>query len=141
MYYILWSRPYLILITAAIAATFGLIGLTLTAVGLFGVVSSGAKRRTREVGIKIALGANARDVIWSVVGRGARFAIFGLVTGVVAATGAAMLVRSFIFGIQPIDPVTFLAVPGLLLAVSALAAYLPARRAARTNPVEALQAE
>lgn len=131
--------PYTL--TAAIAAIFGLIGLTLTAVGLFGVVSSGAKGRTREVGIKIALGANARDVIWSIVGRGARFTVFGLAIGVVAATGAAILVRSFIFGIRAIDPITFLAVPLLLLLVSGLAAYLPARQAARIDPVEALRAE
>ena len=131
--------PYTL--TAAIAVTFGLIGLTLTAVGLFGVVTSGAKGRTREVGIRIALGANARDVIWNIVGRGARFTMFGLAIGVLAAIGAAVLVRSFIFGIRAIDPVTFLAVPVLLLVVSAVAAYLPARRAAQINPVEALRAE
>ena len=70
-----------------------------------------------------------------------RFTMFGLATGVLAATGAAMLVRSFIFGIRAIDPITFLAVPLLLLAVSGLAAYLPARRAAMIDPVEALRVE
>jgi len=120
---------------------FGALALLLSAVGLYGVLAFSVARRTREMGVRIALGASRRDVLTLVVGKAMRLTAVGLGVGVVLAAGAGQLLRSQIFGVSPLDPVTFGGVLGLLAAVALLAAWLPARRAAKVDPIVALQAE
>jgi predicted permease len=113
----------------------GLLALLLAAVGLFGVLSYSVAQRTREMGVRIAVGASTADVVGLVVGRALRLTAIGLGVGLVLAAGAGQLLRSQIFDVSPLDPVTFVAV------IALLAAWLPARRAARVDPIIALQAE
>ena len=122
-------------------AAFGVLALVLSAVGLFGVLSYSVAQRTREMGVRIAIGASRRDVLGLIVGRAMRLTAVGLGVGIVLAAGAGQLLRSQILDVSPLDPVTFGAVIVLLAAVAFLAAWLPARRAARVNPIVALQAE
>jgi len=122
-------------------SVFGALALVLSAVGLFGVLSYAVAQRTREMGVRLAIGASTRDVVGLVVGRALRLTAVGLGVGVMLAAGAGQLLRSQIFGVSPLDPVTFLGVVLLLGAVALLAAWLPARRAARVDPIVALQAE
>ena len=120
---------------------FGLLALGLSALGICGVLSYSVGQRTREIGVRVALGASRRDVLTLVVGGAARLSAVGLAVGLVLAVGAGQLLRSQIFGVSPLDPVTFVGVIALLAAVALLAAWLPARRAARVDPIVALQAE
>jgi len=122
-------------------SVFGALALVLSAVGLFGVLSYSVAQRTREIGVRIAIGASRRDVLALVVGKAMRLTAIGLSVGIVLAAGAGQLLRSQIFGVSPLDPVTFVGVIALLAAVALLAAWLPARRAARVDPIVALQAE
>jgi predicted permease len=122
-------------------ATFGLHALLLAALGIFGVLWISVSRRTREMGVRLAVGASRRDVLRLVIGDAMRIAGIGLGVGIVLAAGAGRLLRSQIFGVSPLDPVTFVGVTALLAAVALLAAWLPARRAAKVDPVIALQAE
>ena len=122
-------------------ATVGGVALILAAVGLFGVLSYSVSQRTRELGVRIAVGASRRDVLALVVGQALRLTAAGIGVGVVLAAGAGRLLRSQIFGVSPLDPVTFVGVVLLLGAVALLAAWLPARRAAKVDPIIALQAE
>jgi predicted permease len=122
-------------------ATFGVLALVLSAVGLFGVLSYSVAQRTREMGVRIAIGATRRDVLGLIVGRAMRLTAIGLGIGIVLAAGAGQLLRGLILDVSPLDPVTFVAVMVLLAAVAFLAAWLPARRAARVDPLVALQAE
>jgi len=122
-------------------AVFGVLALVLSAVGLFGVLSYSVAQRTREMGVRIAIGASRRDVLGLIVGRAMRLTAIGLGVGIVLAAGAGQLLRSQILDVSPLDPVTFVAVIALLAAVAFLAAWLPARRAARVDPIIALQAE
>ena len=126
---------------ASMLTAFGLLAVVLAAVGLYGVLSYSVAQRTRELGVRIAIGASRRDVLGLVVGRAMRLTAMGLGVGVVLAAGAGQLLRSQIFGVSPLDPVTFVAVIVLLTAVALVSAWLPARRAARVDPVIALQAE
>jgi len=126
---------------AWLLSAFGALALALGAVGLYGLLAFTVGQRTREIGVRIAVGASRRDVIALVVGGAARLAAVGLAVGVLLAAGAARLLRSQIFGVSPLDPVTFVSVIVLLAAVALLAAWLPARRAAKVDPIIALQAE
>ena len=126
---------------AGALALFGLLGLGLSALGIYGVLSYSVSQRTREIGVRVAIGASRRDVIAMVVGGAARLSAVGLVIGLALAAGAGRLLRSQIFGVSPLDPVTFVGVVVLLAAVALLAAWLPARRAAKVDPIIALQAE
>ena len=107
---------------AAVSAALGLLALTLAGVGLYGVVSYGVARRTREMGVRMALGANARDVVRLVVGEGMRVVIMGMAVGIALAFGATRLLSSVLFGISASDPFTFTMTPAVLAAV-ALAAH------------------
>ena len=120
---------------------FGLLGLTLAAVGIYGVMAYSVSQRRRELGIRVALGADRDSVVRMVLAEGMRLAIIGTVIGLVGAFAAAQLVKGLLYDIQPIDPIAFTGVPLLLIAVSALAVYLPARRAARADPMRALKSE
>src|SRR5262249_19088879 len=133
---------YLIFRVSAIqAAGLGLIGLALAIVGVYGVVSFGASLRTREIGIRMALGAQTKDVLSAILGQGGRPVGFGLVVGTIAAAALGRVIRSFLPLVDARDWVTF-AVIALALGVLALCAcYLPAHRATRVPPMTALRHE
>jgi len=121
--------------------TFAALALLLTAVGLYGMLSYHVARRTREIGIRIALGARAQQVLRLVVGEGLVLVISGGVVGFAGALLATRLLKTVIFGVTPSDPVTFILVALFLLCVTTAASYVPARRAARIDPVQALRCE
>lgn len=126
---------------ASLLAAFGGLGLLLAAVGLYGVVAYAVSRRTREVGIRMAIGAGRGDVLGLVVREGMTLVAVGLAIGVGVALVGTRALDSLLYGIGSRDPVTFVAVAGLLLAVALLANLLPARRATRIQPVTALRQE
>jgi putative ABC transport system permease protein len=121
--------------------TFAVVGLVLALVGVYGVIAQMASGRTREMGIRMALGARATEVQWLVVRYGLRLVGVGLVVGALAAAASTRVMRKLLFEVAPTDPVTFGAV-GALLAVAAVAAtWLPAARASRTDPARTLREE
>jgi putative ABC transport system permease protein len=120
---------------------FAALALVLAAVGLYGVTSYGAAQRTREMGIRLALGAQARSILWLLLGQGLRLALVGAALGVAASLLLTRYMSHFLFGISPRDPQTFLFIPLLLCGVALLACYLPARRALRADPLVALRYE
>jgi predicted permease len=124
---------------ALLLGFFGAVALVLATIGLYGVVSFAVSRRTREVGIRMSLGADQSAVIRMVLRGALGVVIVGGLVGLAIAIGLAQVIRQFLFGIGPGDPVTLIGVPILLFGVAALAAYLPGRRASQVNPVEALR--
>jgi putative ABC transport system permease protein len=125
----------------ALSTTFAGLALVLAALGLYGVVSFSARQRTREIGVRVALGATDRDVRRLIVGQGMLVAAIGIVLGLGASVAMTRVVSSYLVGVSATDPVTFAGVPLVLLAVAALASYLPARRAMTIDPVHALRDE
>ncbi|MBA2245656.1 MAG: ABC transporter permease, partial [Gemmatimonadetes bacterium] len=121
--------------------TFAVITLLLAAVGLYGVMAATVRQRTREMGIRLALGARVEAVRRLVLRQGMGLALWGCVLGLIGAFLGTRALQSMLFGISPTDPLTIGAVVGLILATAALACYLPARRASRVDPVNALRAE
>jgi len=121
--------------------SFALIALLLAAIGLYGVLSYIVAQRTREVGIRMALGATASSVRQLMLGQGLRLALIGLGLGLLAALGLGRAMSSVLYGVDPLDPLSLGAVALLLLAIGALASWLPAHRATRVDPVEALRAD
>ncbi len=126
---------------AALLGVFGLLCLALAAVGIYAVISYSVAGRTREIGIRMALGARAADVRTLVVAQSARPVGLGLALGLGLGAAAAFALRGFLFGISPADPFTFVAVTALLAACALLAAWLPARRASKIDPMAALRAD
>ncbi len=126
---------------AILLAAFGALALLLAVTGLYGVVSYAAARRTREVGIRMALGARPRDVTGMVVRDGAVLVAVGIVLGLGIAFAATRLLGRYLYGIGATDAVTFVTIPGILAGVALLASYLPARRAAKVDPMTALRYE
>jgi putative ABC transport system permease protein len=124
-----------------LTSLFALVALLLGAVGLYGVVSYSVACRTRDIGLRIALGAMKIDVMRWVFSNGMQPVFIGLVVGLVGAVAAARALRSLLFGITPIDPVSLGTVVLLLLLTSGVACYLPARRAAALDPTTALRHE
>jgi putative ABC transport system permease protein len=122
-------------------ALFSLLALVLAAVGLYGVVAYAAGQRTREFGIRMALGARAGNVLWLVLGQGLKLALVGVVIGTGVSMGLTRLLTKLLFGVEPTDPLTIIAVAMLLACVATLACWLPARRATRIAPTEALRTE
>jgi putative ABC transport system permease protein len=131
------EKRFLLLLAAAFASA----ALVLAAVGLYGLVSYSVARRTQEIGVRIALGAQRGDVLRLIMGEGARMAAFGVVIGIIASLAAARLISTLLFGISAVDPLTFIGVAILLCLVALLASYIPARRAMRLDPTEALRYE
>ncbi len=128
-------------IAAAVAASLGLVGLLLAIVGIYGVTAYAVSRRTREIGIRMALGADASDVVRLVLRQGAALAATGVAIGIVVAAASSHLLRSLLFGISALDPVTFAGAGILFGVVTLVASYLPARRATKVEPVTALRTE
>jgi putative ABC transport system permease protein len=115
--------------------------LVLAAVGIYGVLSYTVTQRTRELGIRMALGAESKSVMRLVVGQAMTPVLIGVILGLAGAWGATRLMSSLLFGVSATDPLTFLAVALFLLVVAALASWLPARRATMVDPLIALRAE
>jgi hypothetical protein len=120
---------------------FSALALTLDAVGIFGVMHQSVALRTRELGTRLALGAQPRDVLWLVIKQGLRFALCGIGIGLLVAWGLTRVLTGLLFGVTATDPTTFVAAPVVLLLVALLACYLPARRAAQVDPMAALRSE
>jgi predicted permease len=126
---------------ALMLAGLGLLATVLSALGLYGVIAYSVSRRVREIGIRIALGANARGVIGLIVRRGMVLAGVGVIAGGLGAAALSGLLGSFLYGVSPLDPVAFSSAAALLLSVAFLANYVPARRAARVDPLIALRSD
>ena len=126
---------------AYLIGSFAALALILTMVGLYGLISYSVAHRARELGIRIALGAQHYDVMRLVLGEGARLTIMGVFAGLAAALGLTQLMRSLLFGVSAVDPVTFATVAALLALVAIVACYIPARRAMRTDPAATLRYE
>ena len=127
--------------SALFASILGALGLTLASVGISGAVSYAVVRRTREVGIRMALGATKRDVVRVILTENARPVLVGLLFGFIGAAVAAYLLRAILFGVSALDPMSFLGVPAFFFTVAILAAYVPARQATRVEPMVALRYE
>jgi ABC-type antimicrobial peptide transport system permease subunit len=121
--------------------SFGLLALLLASIGMYGVISYSVMQRTQEIGIRMALGAERRNVFGMMLGQGARLALLGIGIGLIGAFGVTRLMTAFLYGVQATDPLTFAAVSLLLVAITLLACYLPARRAMRVDPIVALRYE
>jgi len=128
-------------LSAWLLGGFSLSSILLASVGIYGVLAYAVARRTREIGVRIALGAEPGRITRLVVGTGARFVMLGAAAGLAGALLLSGLMKSLLFGIGPRDPLSFVVAPAVLIGVALLAAYLPARRAARISPVEALRTE
>jgi putative ABC transport system permease protein len=120
---------------------FGLVALALAAVGIYGIVSQSVAQRTREIGVRMALGATRSQVLRLVVGQGTKLALLGMTIGVIAALGLTRFLSSMLFGVTATNPLTFVAVAMILVGVALLASYVPARRAMKVDPMVALRYE
>lgn len=126
---------------ARLTAVFGLLALVIAMIGLYGTMSYSVTRKTHEISIRMALGANPRDVLCIVVRQGIALTLIGIAIGVLAALGATRLIASMIYGVTPYDPLTYAGVAATLSIVALLACYIPARRAMRVDPTVALRYE
>jgi len=124
-----------------LVGAFAALAVLLAAVGLYGVLAQAVVERTREIGVRIALGAARRDVVWLIVRRGMAPALTGLGVGLAAAAAASRLLGALLYGVRPGDPLTLGAVTALVATVALAACWLPARRATRVDPIEALRSE
>jgi putative ABC transport system permease protein len=122
-------------------STFALVALFLAAVGLYGVVAYGVSQRTQEIGVRMAIGAQQTDVLRMILGGGMKLSMIGLAIGLAAALMLAQLVTKMLFGVEPFDPASYAATAAVLLAVSLLACYVPARRATEVDPIVAMRQE
>jgi putative ABC transport system permease protein len=122
-------------------AIFGIVALLLATAGVFGVMAYSVSRRTREIGVRIALGARSQDVLTMILNQGMRTIVVGIVIGLAGSLVLTRTLSSLLFGVTATDPVTFAAVIALLIATALLACYIPARRATKVDPMVALRYE
>jgi len=132
------ARTSFTLVMLAIAAVMALV---LGVIGIYGVIAYSVSQRAREIGIRLALGAQPGELKTMFVRHGLTLAAAGIAIGLGAAMGLSRLMSSLLYGVSPLDPITFAAVPALLVVAIVVASYLPARRAAAVDPVDALKAE
>src|SRR5262249_11280559 len=123
----------------ALTTTFAVLALILAALGLYGVISYSARQRTREIGVRVALGANEGQIRKLILGQGLIVAGVGIALGLVASVALTRVMASYLVGVSATDPLTFVGVTVVLLGVAAVASYLPARREAGMHPVRALK--
>jgi predicted permease len=133
----IWQRR----LAGALFASFAGLAILLAAVGLYGVLSYIVSQHTREIGVRVALGATSGGIIGGVLARGLKLAATGLAIGLLASFALARLIAGLLYDVSPADPATFVVVPTLLLLIALLACYVPARRATRVDPIVALRAE
>jgi ABC-type antimicrobial peptide transport system permease subunit len=126
---------------AKLLTVFGVLAQLLASIGLFGVMAYAVSQRTREIGIRMALGAARGEVLAMIVRQGLTLTLIGITLGLVGAFAFTRVLQNQLFAISPLDPVTFIAVSALLVIVALLACWLPARRAARVDPMVALRCE
>lgn len=138
---VLWQSIAKPRFTLALVGAFSVVALLLGAIGIYGVMAYLVSQRSHEMGVRLALGATAGDIVTLIVGRGLWLAIAGGLLGTVAALGATRWLRSLLYGVSPTDPFTFVLVPAIFVVVAAAASTAPARRAAQSDPVRSLRAE
>jgi ABC-type antimicrobial peptide transport system permease subunit len=125
--------------TTSLFVVFAAVALVLGVIGIYGVLSFLVSKRTREIGIRIALGAQRRDVLWLVMKEGVKFSFAGITFGLAGALALTRLLSSELYGVRPGDPFTFFGVALLMAMVTLLACYVPTRRALRVDPLTALR--
>jgi ABC-type antimicrobial peptide transport system permease subunit len=128
-------------LSASLVLGFAVLSLILASVGLYGVLSYLTTQRTAEIGVRMALGAQREEVLRLMLGDGLCPALYGLTLGLAASVGAVRLIQSMLYGTRPLDPAIFASVAASLLIVAALACLVPAWRASRIDPMEALRSE
>jgi ABC-type antimicrobial peptide transport system permease subunit len=128
-------------IATIVTAAMGGVGLLLSTVGLYGIMSFGVGRRSREIGLRMALGADRRSVLRLIVLEGMRLALVGVAIGIVLSVAATRLLSGLLFGVSPLDALTFVGMSALFASVALLASYLPARRAAGADPMTVLRVD
>jgi ABC-type antimicrobial peptide transport system permease subunit len=128
-------------IFASLSAGFGLLALALACVGIYGIMAYTVSQRTNEIGIRLALGAHRQQVRAMVLRQATRLAIVGVIIGVAASLALSRLVKSMLYGLKPTDPISIIGAAALLLTVALIASWLPAFRASRVEPMEALRHE
>jgi putative ABC transport system permease protein len=128
-------------IAAAVSGSLGIVGLLLAAIGIYGVTAYAVSRRTREIGIRIALGADSSAVLRLILRQGLVLAVIGVAIGAGLAAIASRFIESLLFGVRGVDPLTFASAAGLFAVVTLVASYFPARRATKVDPMVALRSE
>jgi ABC-type antimicrobial peptide transport system permease subunit len=132
------SQPRFLL---TLLIVFSTAGLTLVSIGVYGMISYTVERQTQEIGIRLALGAQRQDILERVVGKALALAGVGVVIGIIGGLAVSRTMSSVLYGVQSNDPVTFVSVSALVAVVAFLASYIPARRAAKVDPMVALRYE